>query len=266
MSERSTLILALSSILSTALFVSGCSSKTVHIVELVQPSPALLDVRYAIDGSFSSAAQASDDPDNFRDIRLEMRHIWPELDVYARPRLFDRDGQPIESTRENPGIWVYVEQAAAESLDRPYRQRIYRFRPLGAADIWESTIYELPGDSLRFAGAHNDPSLLDGLTPFDLIKRDGCEVILYHDSGELGHWTITGGTVSTRCASDWGGAAYATSEVTITRDAMFTWDRGFAADGTQVWGSTAGAYRFDRVEDDAGAWQEDPPSSPTGHR
>ena len=56
-------------------------------------------------GSFSSAKQAEKDPENFRDIRLEMARIWP-----------DRDD----------GVWLYVEQAVATSLARPYRQRVYR--------------------------------------------------------------------------------------------------------------------------------------------
>lgn len=224
----------------------GCSSP--RTATSISFTPELTIMAYATSGSFSSAAQAVEDPDNFRDIRLEMRRIWRDLDANGkRPANMRGDGFRVAS--HIFVFWVYVEQAASESLDRPYRQRIYRFRPL-ATNIWESTIYELPGDPLRFAGAHDDPSLLDGIAPSDLIKRDGCEVILYYEHGEGAAWTITGGTVSTRCASDWGGAAYATSEVTITLDAMLTWDRGFAADGTQVWGSTAGPYRFDRVDSD----------------
>ena len=55
-------------------------------------------------GSFSSQAQAQAD-ERYYDIRLEMVPIWT-----------DRDD----------GRWLYVEQAAASALERPYRQRIYR--------------------------------------------------------------------------------------------------------------------------------------------
>ena len=55
-------------------------------------------------GSFSSEAQAAADPDYF-DIRLQMVPIWPD---------------------RADGAWLYVEQAAASSLDQPYRQRVYR--------------------------------------------------------------------------------------------------------------------------------------------
>ena len=52
-------------------------------------------------GSFSSEEQARSDAD-FYDIRLQMVRVWPE---------------------RQDGCWLYVEQAAADSLDRPYRQR-----------------------------------------------------------------------------------------------------------------------------------------------
>ena len=56
-------------------------------------------------GSFSSASQASAAPDDYFDIRLYMVPIW--------------DGRA-------DGPWLYVEQAAASALERPYRQRVYQ--------------------------------------------------------------------------------------------------------------------------------------------
>ena len=46
------------------------------------------------------------------------------------------------------------------------------------------------------------------------------------------------------CASDLRGAAYATSEVTITPQFVLSWDRGFDNTGKQVWGATEGPYVF----------------------
>jgi len=40
------------------------------------------------------------------------------------------------------------------------------------------------------------------------------------------------------------GASHATSEARVEAMLLTSWDRGYAADGRQVWGSTAGAYRF----------------------
>ncbi len=172
-------------------------------------------------GSFSSAAQAAADPENYRDIRLEMARIW-------------RD--------RTDGPWLYVEQAAAESLDRPYRQRVYQLvaRPDGA---FESRVYTLPGDPRRFAGAGRDPAVLAGLSPEQLELRAGCTMILRRRADGA----FAGGTEGRGCESTLRGAAYATSEAVITAGRLVTWDRGFDAAGVQVWGATAGGYVFERV-------------------
>jgi len=170
-------------------------------------------------GSFSSAAQAASDPENFRDIRLAVVPIWEE--------------------RED-GPWLYVEQAAAVSLDKPYRQRVYQLVRTGEGTI-ESRVFTLPDPPLRFAGAATEPAKLAGLGPGGLALRAGCAVVL-RKSGQ--GWT--GSTVGKGCASDLRGASYATSEVTITPTEMRSWDRGFDAGGKQVWGAERGPYIFVR--------------------
>jgi CpeT protein len=106
--------------------------------------------------SFSSAAQHAADPDNFFDIRLQMAPIWQH---------------------RHDGPWLYVEQAAADRWERPYRQRVYHLflRDDGAL---ESAVYTLPGDPLRYAGAWRDVDPLANLEPDDLIMRNGCSIIL----------------------------------------------------------------------------------------
>ena len=56
-----------------------------------------------------------------------------------------------------------------------------------------------------------------------------------------------GSTVENECVSTLRGAAYATSEVTVSRERLTSWDRGFDAGGGQVWGATEGPYIFDKV-------------------
>jgi hypothetical protein len=68
---------------------------------------------------------------------------------------------------------------------------------------------------------------------------------------------MTGSTQGDGCASALRGAAYATSEVTLTAGELDSWDRGFDATGNQVWGSTKGAYRFVK-ESPAPARRPDP--------
>ena len=98
-------------------------------------------------GSFSSQEQAAADPD-FSDIRLHMVRIWPERD---------------------DGYWLYVEQAAASSLDRPYRQRVYRLTRVDES-TFESAVFELD-DPLQYAGEWKKSYALDGLTPKALKRR-----------------------------------------------------------------------------------------------
>jgi hypothetical protein len=167
-------------------------------------------------GSFGSGAQAAADS-SYHDIRLEMVPIWT-----------DRDDGP----------WLYVEQAAAAALERPYRQRVYRVtEPVEGR--FASEVFELP-EPLRFAGAWRDPAAFDALAPDSLSRREGCAVhLLRADDG-----TFTGSTEGPGCQSSLRGAAYATSIVTIGPERIESWDRGFDADGNQVWGAEKGPYLF----------------------
>ena len=208
---------------TTLALALGATTLTSTLTSCAGPgggSPGVLDgaleLAQWMTGSFDSADQAESSPDDFLDIRLEMVEVW-------RGR-----GQ---------GRWLYVEQAAATALDRPYRQRVYHLFRDG--DRIRSDVYELPGDPLVLAGAWRDPSRLAGIGPDDLILREGCSIWLRRTSAG---WV--GSTRGSDCSSSLGGAAYATSEVTINAYELSSWDRGFDANGEQVWGATAGPYRF----------------------
>jgi CpeT protein len=173
-------------------------------------------------GAFSSAGQAAQDPE-FLDIRLHVAAIWPERD---------------------DGPWLYVEQAVAEKLERPYRQRVYRL-VAQEDEVIESRVYTLPGDPLRFAGAWRAPELLGAVQVGDLEVRAGCSLYLRRSTDTA----FTGSTTGRGCESTLRGATYTTSEARITPSEMITWDRGFDAEGKQVWGATAGGYIFRRVDE-----------------
>lgn len=176
-----------------------------------------------LSGSFSSAAQADADT-NYFDIRLRVVPVW---------------------TARTDGPWLYVEQATATAQDKPYRQRVYRLRD-GGDGTFTSEVFALPG-ARRFAGAWRQAQPLAELTPDSLLVRDGCAVVLRREANDR----FAGGTVGQACASDLRGAAYATSEVTVGPDTIESWDRGFAADGSQAWGATGGGYVFVREPADA---------------
>ena len=205
-----------------ALLLATACSSTPEVTETTEaPAPDPLEsLATMMTGSFSSAAQAAAD-ENYFDIRLEMAPIW---------------------TSRDDARWLYVEQAAASSLDQPYRQRIYKVtrREDGA---FVSAVYELP-DPDAAIGAWREPATLDALTPEALILREGCEVGLLAE----GDGRFAGATVEDHCKSTLRGATYATSEVIVTADGIESWDRGYDAEGTQVWGAELGAYRFVRAD------------------
>jgi acetylornithine deacetylase/succinyl-diaminopimelate desuccinylase-like protein len=190
---------------------------------LTMPSGAVTDeelvkVSQWMTGSFSSQAQAEANPDHFYDIRLFMTPIWQH---------------------RTDGPWLYVEQAAAESLDRPYRQRVYRLGRIDEATL-RSDVFTLPGDPLAHAGAWQSADPLQQLSPEDLETRQGCAIVLRRINSE----TYAGSTRDKDCQTTLRGASYATSDVVLTPAQLLSWDRGFDTQDTQVWGAEAGPYAF----------------------
>jgi hypothetical protein len=180
------------------------------------PDMEILMLAQCLSGSFSSAAQADLDSD-YHVITLETVRIWP---------------------MNEDGAWLYVEQAAAESRDKPYRQRVYHLTRRNELII-VSEIYLLP-DAEAMIGAWGDPSRFDALTPADLTVKDGCAVELERAN----EWTFGGATKERDCSSELHGASYATSEVMITPSWIESWDRGYDESDEQVWGAEKGPYRF----------------------
>ena len=187
-------------------------------------------------GSFSSEKQHQEDSENFFDIRLHMAPIWRDI------------------SSDEKGYWLYVEQAVAAMPDKPYRQRVYHVtveyisdQSGAATPVFKSAVYLLPGtppEVLKFTGAWQDATKLDGVTPDKLIPRDGCTVVM----SRTGEGTFEGATVGKGCPSERGGAKYATAEVHVNKDGLQTWDRGYNEKDEQVWGAEKGGYRFERVE------------------
>ena len=168
-------------------------------------------------GSFSSADQAAKD-ENYLDIDLHMTPIW-------------------EGEDEN-GIYMYVEQASAETPKEPYRQRVYYLFEVDA-DLYASEVYLIP-NAEKYVGAYKLKDPLSDLSPNDLEKKVGCTVYLEYD----GFASFSGKTEDKKCPSNLRGATYATSEVTVTDGKIKSWDQGFDNVDSQVWGATNGGYIF----------------------
>lgn len=179
-----------------------------------EPVEGLL-ARY-LTGTFDSADQAASDRAYF-DIHLTVCAV----------------DAPSVGTRV-----LYVEQARADTLSSPYRQRLYVIEPRGATHA-VSRVLELKAPA-KARGLCEDPARLV-LSAADVEERVGCAVELAWDGA-----TFAGGTVGEACASDLSGATYATSEVVLDAAKMTSWDRGWDARDAQVWGATKGPYVFVR--------------------
>jgi hypothetical protein len=172
-------------------------------------------------GSFSSQEQAAQDTD-YADVRLTVVQIWKD---------------------RTDGNWLYVEQAVAWSLDKPYRQRVYQLTQL-TQDLFLSSVYEID-EPLRFCGAWRHEHPLAHLTPDSLHLKEGCGIVLRKTND--GHFR--GCTVGKDCVTTLHGATYATAEVFISARTMITWDRGFDESDEQVWGAEKSGYIFKKIGD-----------------
>jgi CpeT protein len=180
-----------------------------------QRTRALEALAMTMAGSYTSAEQAKADTSYFN-IELEMVRIW---------------------AKRKDGAWFYVEQAAAESKEKPYRQRVYRVTEVNDSTFTSEICTIRNGE--KYFGAYKDYALLAQLSPDSIDVLQGCAITLQRYKS-----IYSGSTNGRDCPNSRSGAAYATSEVTLRSDRMISWDRGYDAAGRQVWGATKGGYIF----------------------
>jgi hypothetical protein len=170
-------------------------------------------------GSYTSEEQSKNDSDYYS-ISLNMIRIWEN---------------------RTDGYWFYVEQAASESIEKPYRQRISHL--VQENGLIKNIIFSLP-DERKFIGGYNNPELFNSLAPDSLEEKIGCEVIIKRQDKD----TFTGSTVEDNCTNNLRGASYATSDFTITSTMLISLDRGYNDKGQQVWGAEKGGYIFKKIK------------------
>jgi len=200
-------------IIFSVLFLAACSS--VKKSTVTNADKELNQLEQLLSGSFSSELQSKEDTSYFN-ISLVMLPIW---------------------TNRTDGKWMYVEQAMATKLDKPYRQRVYHLQHSGK-NTFTSDIYTIK-NALTYAGLQNDKSKLEKLSFDSLELKDGCTVTLKNNNG-----VFAGGTDGRSCPSDLRGAKYATTKITLKKGELISWDQGFDANDKQVWGATKGGYIF----------------------
>ncbi len=172
-------------------------------------------------GSFSSEAQSETSTDPYHvDVRLKMVRIWDHLST-------------------DNGYWIYVEQAYADQLSSPYRQRIYRvYEENGQI---EDEIYAIPTPS-SYVGSWETPEDFDAISQDDLTLKPGCGLEFNWDGDHF-----SGSTSGTDCTASIPGVSYITSETTLFPTYLTSWDLGYNSAGTIVMGPYS-PYIFDKIE------------------
>ncbi|MEM9102191.1 MAG: chromophore lyase CpcT/CpeT [Pseudomonadota bacterium] len=182
----------------------------------LQASEKLDLLKSWMQGQFNSKEHSQRDPSYFN-IHLTMKEIW----------------------KDNPDTWLYVEQAAAGYLEKPYRQRVYQLKQLSPTQF-ASIIYTFESP-LRFAGEWKKALPLEQLSPKDLKEKAGCTVFLdWHPPSQ----TFKGSTKNKDCTSQLKGASYATAIVQVSEKSIVSWDRGYDANDQHVWGAKKAGYEF----------------------
>ena len=128
----------------------------------------------------------------------------------------------------NDGYWFYVEQSMAAMQEKPYRQRVYHLYIQDDTTIM-SKVFEVKNSS-QYINAWKDESKLKNITTDSLIDRQGCGIFLHKQQDK----TFKGSTPFKECLSTLRGATYATSEVTIYKNKLVSWDRGWDKNDKQV--------------------------------
>jgi hypothetical protein len=142
----------------------------------------------------------------------------------------------IQSTDDPNSVYLYQEQALVDKLNQPYRQRILNIIPL-KEDKVESRSYKLINEK-QFIGFCSKPEGDRLLTKSDLDSAV-CSVFLRP--------VVTiyvGETPSVGCPANVRGAVRITNRIILHNLGMDTYDRGFDAEGNQVWGAVNDSYQY----------------------
>jgi CpeT protein len=157
------------------------------------------------------------------------------------------------------GRWFYLEQAVAASLDRPYRQAVLRIvvRPDGAivSENWDVV------DRAAWTGAWKSPERLAAFAR-EAIKPGRVDIVFRRK----GPAAFAGGTPAERTfPNTFRGAATFTNVSELTATTLYSWDRGWKADGTLAWGPEDGGYVFEKLPPEtAGKARAADPSTVSG--
>lgn len=182
-------------------------------------------------GTFTTEAQADED-----DERGEAP-FHERLRIAAAPIQFaPGPGLPLGFTRSR---FVYVERARLARLHRPDAQIVFQLTTAATGIRLEPWTLANPS---AFLAAHSSEGLRAALTPDDLRKTDGCELLVARtDAG------FTGSTKGTACAALSFDASPVAVSLVVTKDGWTMDERGVAGGGSDRWAPPGGVpYRYQR--------------------
>lgn len=208
---------AIASILTTAI-VASCTPAPNSINSEVE------EVASYLVGVMDTSAQAkviADAPD----VRM----------TACKVRLKETDS----SQSDSPAIYLYQEQAMSRNLSAPYRQRFLRLAPSADGEQVESATFK-PLAPKKLVGFCEKPEQ-ERVIQMTEMGQKHCSVFLEPaDNGYIGETQAEG------CPTNYKGAVKITNTIQLNAAGMDTSDRGFDAEGNQIWGAKERPYQFRR--------------------
>lgn len=135
-------------------------------------------------------------------------------------------------------IFLYQEQSLAQSLNQPYRQRFLEIKAIPNQPKVESKSFKANHPE-AFIGFCDKPEN-ERLLKLNDFYEAGCSVFLKPFLSSI----YIGETQAGGCLANVRGAVKITNTVILHSTGMDTWDRGFDAQGNQVWGAKEDSYEY----------------------
>jgi len=205
-------------------------------------------VRAALFSVFLAVAAASSARDDDADLARVAAWMAGEFDTFAQVARDAAAGAAYKHVGAvlrvvpvagaglpGPGQAFYLEQALAESEDKPYRQRVVLLTRLDGRLV--NRLYRLKQPE-AFVGAWREPARLAGLAREELQLDEGCDLFWTRASDT--RFTGVAGEAGT-CRTALRGATHVTSKVELTADSITSLDQGFDDAGAHRWGPPPGA-------------------------
>ncbi len=152
----------------------------------------------------------------------------------------------IQRTDQLDQVWLYQEQALSTELNQPYRQRFLQI----TASPYSQTVRSLSYKPIHPQAWVNfcDRSASDRRITPSALSTPLCSVFLKPARDSTGQNIYWGNTPADGCPANVRGATRITNHILLHSTGMETWDRGFDAQGKQVWGAKAESYHYRKIE------------------